>query len=199
MKPLNGKYRYTGMVGLWAVLLVLTFPPHSGWCAKKQPPKASPPPLDENLAKSKSPLHITSDRMEANQADKTIIFEGHVVVQQDDMTITGKRMKVFAAADKKEGKKEDKVNAQPSMMNQVDRIEIEGDVRISQKDKVATADKSVYYQKERKVVLIGNPVVSQGKDSVRGQVITLYLAEGRSVVEGGTTPVQAVLHPARKE
>ena len=84
------------------------------------------------------------------------------------------------------------------MMEQIDRIEIEGDVRISQREKVATADKSVYYHGEQKIVLMGNPMVSQGEDRVQGRLITLYLADGRSVVEGGeSSPVQAVLHPRK--
>ena len=70
--------------------------------------------------------------MEANQNDRTILFEGHVVVQQDDLTITGKRLKVYAA----EGQKGH--HRQSAMVNKIDRIEVEGDVTISQRDKVAT-------------------------------------------------------------
>ncbi|NLI31788.1 MAG: hypothetical protein GX422_03240 [Deltaproteobacteria bacterium] len=86
------------------------------------------------------------------------------------------------------------------MMEKIDRIEVEGNVRISQRDKLATSEKAVYYHQEQKIVLMGRPVVSQGKDKVQGRLITLYIAQGKSVVEGGEeTPVQAVLHPSRKE
>jgi lipopolysaccharide export system protein LptA len=194
MKPFYGRCRCTGLASVLSLLLFLfmILMPSQSWSAEKQKAKT---PREPGVIKSDSPLHIASDRMEVSQTEKFIFFEGHVVVQQDDMTITGNRMKVFAAADKKDEKKDPQV----SMMDRVDRIEVEGDVKISQKDKVATADKSVYYHQERKIILIGNPVVSQGQDSVRGRVITLYLAEGRSVVEGGDAPVHAILHPARKE
>jgi len=192
MKPFDGRYRCTELMSVLSILLFLIVMPSQAWSAEKQNPKA---PRDTNVIKSDSPLHIASDRMEVSQTGKVILFEGHVVVQQDDMTITGNRMKVFAAA----GNKDEKKEPQTSMMDRVDRIEVEGDVKISQREKVATAEKSVYYHQEQKIVLIGNPVVSQGQDSVRGRVITLYLAEGRSVVEGGDVPVHAVLHPARKE
>lgn len=194
MKPFDKSYRCTGL--LLSIMLVLILAPSPTWSAEKHKPKV---PQDRNILKSESPLHIASDRMEVSQTDKVILFEGHVVVQQDDLTIAGNRMKVFAAPGKKDAKKEAGKETSPSMMDQVDRIEVEGEVKISQREKVATAEKSVYYHEQRKIVLIGNPVVSQGQDSVRGQVITLYLAEGRSVVEGGSVPVQAVLHPARKE
>jgi len=146
-------------------------------------------PLNLN---GESPLNIAGDRLEANQRDREIVFEGHVVVQQADLTITGRTLRVYAVAG-------DKPNRE-SMMDKIDRIEIEGDVRISQRERLATAEKAVYYHQESKIVLMGNPSVSQGQDRLLGSLITLYINEGRSVVEGGeATPVQAVLHPARKD
>ena len=50
--------------------------------------------LSEKINNSQSPIHITADRMEANQDQKTIVFESHVVVVQDDVTITSDRLKV---------------------------------------------------------------------------------------------------------
>jgi lipopolysaccharide export system protein LptA len=151
--------------------------------------------LKQNVLQSDSPLHIASDRMEAKQKEKTILFEGHVQVRQDDLTITGNQMRVYAAEAKKGAKPGD-----PAMMDQIDRIEVEGNVKITQKEKMATAEKAVYYHQTRKIVLMGNPSVAQGQDKVAGRLITLYLNEERSVVEGSEgTPVQAVLHPARKE
>jgi lipopolysaccharide export system protein LptA len=152
--------------------------------------EASPPGQGMALIKKDSPMNIASDRMEVNQKDKTIIFDGHVVVVQDDLTITGKRMKVFQEAVK------NSAASTSEMVNQIDHIEVEGDVKISQQGKVATSDKAIYYHREQKVVLLGSPQVTQGQDSVRGRLITLFLAEERSIVEGGeTTPVQAIIHP----
>jgi lipopolysaccharide export system protein LptA len=154
--------------------------------------------------KSEAPLNIAGDRMEVNQRDRTIIFEGHVTVQQEDLTITGKRMKVFAAPVAK-GKPPQQGQGQgtseeTSMMGKIDRIEMDGGVRIVQREKVATAEKSIYYHGENKIVLLGNPVVSQGADQIQGRMITLYLADGRSVVEGGeSAPVQAILHPKKSK
>ena len=49
-------------------------------------------------------------------------------------------------------------------------------------------------------MLHGRPVVTKGQDRVEGDLITIYLKEGRSVVEGGGgAPVQAVLFPGKKE
>jgi lipopolysaccharide export system protein LptA len=139
-----------------------------------------------------SPIRISSDRMEAMQQEKTLLFEGHVVVQQDDLTLSGNRLKLFGLS----GDKSD----QASIIDKIDHIELEGDVKMTQLDKMATAQKAIYFHQEQKIVLYGNPVVSRGQDKIEGRLITIYLEQGKSVVEGGEeTPVQAVLFPSRKE
>jgi lipopolysaccharide export system protein LptA len=175
-------------------LLMLAVSPAIAQAQGKSPENRAAGAAPGQVLQSDSPLKIASERMEANQNDKTILFEGHVVVQQDDLTITGKRLKVFTAEVGKEAA------AGPAMVDKIDRIEVEGDVTISQKDKVATSERAVYYHQEQKIVLSGQPVVVQGQDRIQGRLITLLLAQGKSIVEGGAeTPVQAVLHPAKKD
>lgn len=178
------------MISLLSAALMV---PGPVWTQDKKPPKPEAA-AGGNLFQSDSPLTIVSDRMEVDQNARTILFEGHVMVTQDDLTITGKRMKVFGAAEQKE------LSAEAPMIEKIDRIEVEGEVKISQRDRVATSERAVYYHQEKKIVLSGQPVVAQGQDRVQGRLITLYTEQGKSVVEGGKeTPVQAVLHPSRKE
>jgi lipopolysaccharide export system protein LptA len=175
-------------------LLLLMLSPVMALGQGKSPENRAGKTAPGKILQSDAPLRIASDRMEANQNDKTILFEGHVVVQQDDLTITGKRLTVYTAEDRKNA-------AAPStMVDKIDRIEVEGDVTISQKDKVATSERAVYYHEEQKIVLSGQPSVVQGEDRIQGRLITLLLAQGKSIVEGGAeTPVQALLHPGKKE
>lgn len=187
-KSLNGKTKKVLGIGFSLLFLCSFWFGSVGRCAEGSGNALQ----DRELLRNDAPIHIASDRMEANQKDRSISFEGHVVVQQDDLTITGKKLTVYAAQES-----QDSVSA---MMNQIDRIEVTGDVKISKQDKVAVADKAVYYHKNQKIVLSGNPRVTQGQDTVRGQFITLYLKEERSIVEGGKeTPVQAILHPASRK
>ena len=61
---------------------------------------------------------------------------------------------------------------------------------------MATAEKAVYYQKDEKMVLTGNPVVKQGNDSIEGDRITIFLKENRNVVESsGDRKVRATIFP----
>ncbi len=148
--------------------------------------------LGDQVVKSDSPIHITADRMEAKQEDRTITFEGHVQVQQDDLTLTGNKLKVTALAGEMPGDKT------PS--DKIDYIEVEGNVKVTQKDRMATAEKAIYYQKEQKIVLHGHPVVTKGQDRIEGNLITILLKQGKSIVEsGGGSQVQAILFPGKKE
>lgn len=169
-----------------ALLMLLVFPAPPAFCADK--PKA--PAGAEKMLKSGSPLHVSGDRMEVRQQERTLVFEGHVIVQQDDVTLTGNRLKITAAAGGK---------SEPSaIVEKIDHIEVEGDVKISQQDRLATADRAVFYHQEQKIVMTGNPTVSRGKDKIHGKLITIYLSQGRSVIEGGEdAPVEAVLYPKK--
>lgn len=178
-----------------ALALGLAFHGGEAGCAEK-PGKST----TEKMVKSDSPVHIASDRMEVMQKERMILFEGHVTIQQDDLSVTAQRMRIYGVAGGKEKGKEKDKDSQSAMMEKIDRIEAEGNVRISQRDKLATSEKAVWYHQERKIVLMGSPSVAQGKDKVQGRLITMYIDQGKSVVEGGEeTPVQAVLHPSRKE
>ncbi len=171
--------------------------------------RKQPPDINAKLVNSKSPIHITADRMETNQEARTIIFESHVVAQQDDVKITSNRLKVtLLPAGKKPAPAPAPASASASASTsdegapteKIDYVEFEGDVKVTQQDRLATANKAIFYQKEQKIVLHGQPVVTQGQDRVEGNLITIYVKEGRSVVEGaGGAPVQAVLFPGKKE
>lgn len=141
---------------------------------------------------AEKPINIASDRMVADQKSRTVVFEGHVTVQQGAMTITGQKLTVYGAERAKgAGSATGEVTG-----DQIERIEVEGNVVIAEGDRVATSQKAVLYNKEQKIVLMGDPVLVQGKDRVQGDLITLYLEDHRSVVEGRAgNPVQAVFHP----
>lgn len=192
MKKLSGKYRCRGLMGFVLLSCFLVGATQLCLAADKAQKPDSNATQQQGLLQNDAPIHIASDRMEVDQNDKVVTFEGHVVVQQKDLTITGKLMRVYTS--------KGDTSTESSKTDRIDRIEVEGDVKISQQDKIATADKAVYYHDKQKIVLMGNPQFSQGQDTIKGRLITLYLPEQRTVVEGGeNTPVHAVLYPERKE
>ena len=144
------------------------------------------------LLNSGEPIRIASERMELDQKTRTIAFVGQVVVRQGKLTITGKRLTIFA--------EQGSGMARDQMIEQIDRIEMQGDVKVTQEDKVATAGKAVFYNKEQKIILSDQPRLAQGKDHVEGALITLFLDQEKSIIEGSSSqPVQALLHPKQKQ
>jgi lipopolysaccharide export system protein LptA len=139
---------------------------------------AAPPALTG--AGSKEPVEIAADRMEADDAAKTLVFIGHAVAKQGEVTINGDRLTIHYAA----------------QGGEVDRIVAEGNVRIVQGERVATGGRAEYFRAEERMVMTGSPKVSEGANSVQGHEIVLFLKENRSVVKSGQDGrVNAVFQP----
>ena len=117
--------------------------------------------------------------MEARKKENLVIFKGDVKAEQKDYTLYAKELYVYYA-DGKEIK---------------EMIAI-GNVRIVQLNKVATGEKAVYTRENRTVILTGRPQVKEDCDVVKGDKITIFLDEDKSLVEGGANNrVKAVVHP----
>ncbi|MBN1104262.1 MAG: hypothetical protein JXL84_12670 [Deltaproteobacteria bacterium] len=133
---------------------------------------------------------IRSNSLEIDNRKKVVSFLGEVEAKRSDMVIKCRKMLVHYRDKGGEG-------APDKSGFRIERIVASGDVKIDRADGgSATADEVVYYEEEEKLVLSGKPVVKQGEDFVEGSVITLYLKEDRSVVEGsGDRKARAVLAP----
>ena len=145
---------------------------------------------------------ITSQRMTVRNQENKAIFEGAVILTKGALVVHSDIMVVFfKAVDPPSGKPADTASASgntasspgmrsdelPVMSNRaVSTIEATGKVKIFKDDGQATCRKAVYDGATEKIVLTGEPVAWQKGPRVTGQKITMYLAEDRSVVEGGS-------------
>lgn len=131
------------------------------------------------------PVIVDSDSLETMQKQGLSIFKGNVVAKQDNSVQYADRMEVYT----------------DSKTDRIERVVSTGNVRIITRDcHMGTASRTEYYDAEQRVVLIGNARVWKGPDTVTGERITIYLAEDRSVVEGGKQErVKAVFHPSGPE
>lgn len=134
---------------------------------------------------------ITSDRMIVRNKDSQAEFEGQVVLTRGPLVVRSDNMVVFfETARSPEG--DGSTGAEPAGQEaersgfSVKRIEATGRVQIEREEGRATCQKAVYYQEEQKIVLTGQPVAWQKGNRVMGQKITLFLAEDRTIVEGGS-------------
>ena len=142
-----------------------------------------------NQPETSEPIQITSDRVEAFQQQRQVIFVGHVVATQKDTTIWGDKMTVYYL-EKDPAKKKGSDLGGP-----VDHIVMEGNVRIVQGDRVATSEVATYYRGDNKVILTGNPRAMRNQDVIQGERIIYFLDNEKSIVESGPSGrVQATLH-----
>jgi lipopolysaccharide export system protein LptA len=126
------------------------------------------------------PIEITADRLNADSATDSVTFEGNVVAIQADVTLHADRLRAeYSRA-----------------ARTVDQITAEGNVRVVQAGKEARAARAVFYNQEQRIVLTGGAELEQGENTLKGDTVTIYLRENRSVITGGKGGrVRAVLHP----
>jgi lipopolysaccharide export system protein LptA len=156
------------------------------------------------------PLKITSASLEVRDKEKIATFSGDVHLVQGDTTLRSKTLVVFyddeadtkSDASKSDAQKPAKppaaAGAEP-MSQQIRRVEVKGGVLVTQKDQTATGESGVFDMQANTVTLLGNVVISQGQNVVRGDRLTVDLNSGVSRVECGKTQgqcrVQALIQP----
>ena len=168
---------------LAALLVVLAPAASGGQSAPKTPtPKTSAAPADQPAANSAAPktkigkddnslpLTVDADKMERFGKASLVIFSGNVVARRDNSVQYADRVEVYM------DEKGDRVLRTVST----------GSVRIITKDcRTGTAQRAEYFDLDQRVVLIGNARVWQDDNVVSGDTITIYVAQDRTIVEGG--------------
>jgi lipopolysaccharide export system protein LptA len=150
--------------------------------------------VEGNEKAAQQPIVIKSNTVEINNGLKVVTFSGDVNAKNNDFAIDCDKMLIYylnVPADQKTGGKK----------NNIDKIVATGQVTINRaKGGVATGDKATYYKEDEKLVLTGNPEVKQGNDLVKGEQITIFLKEDRSVVEGSqNNKVSVTIFPKQEE
>jgi lipopolysaccharide export system protein LptA len=159
------------------------------------------------------PLKITSASLEVRDKEKIATFAGDVHLVQGDTTLRSKTLVVFyddeadakSDASKSDAQKPAKppaaagAGAEP-MSQQIRRVEAKGGVLVTQKEQTATGESGIFDMQANTVTLLGNVVISQGQNVVRGDRLTVDLTSGVSRVECGKTQgqcrVQALIQPS---
>jgi lipopolysaccharide export system protein LptA len=136
------------------------------------------------------PVQIQAASLEVRDKEKVATFSGNVRVVQGDTTMRCKSLVVFyeQQADKgnKAGTRTMKAATPgPGGSSQISRLEARGGVVVTQKDQIANGDTGVFDMKLNTVTLMGNVVVSQGRNVMRGSKLVVDLTSGVSRVEGG--------------
>lgn len=132
---------------------------------------------------SNAPVDVTADSMVYSADKNTVVFQGRVEAVRGEFRMWSDTLTLYLkSAESAETEK----NAAPAMEgSDLDRIVAERNVRFQNGTQTGSAQKATYFSAKSLLVLEGNPILHDGDNSIRGNVIRYFVNENRSVVEGG--------------
>jgi lipopolysaccharide export system protein LptA len=136
----------------------------------------------------KGNTEITGDEFEMVSREKEtyFLFTGNVEIRATNMVATCNRLEVYTSktdppkTDDKQKPKEEKAS-----IGKIEKIVAIGNVRLVQKERVATAGKAEILPQTGKVVLMDSPKVTSKDGVLVGYRITLLQGEQKALIEKG--------------
>jgi outer membrane protein assembly factor BamD len=115
------------------------------------------------------PIDIMSDSVETYTKENLILFKGNVTARQKDMVIYADSLEAVIIEDGKG----------------IEKVVAGGNVKIQQGLRVANCQKAIFYNLDKRVVLTGEPKLSEGDNTVSGDEIIFDMDQNRVEVKGG--------------
>ena len=109
---------------------------------------------------------ITSKRLVMDYAKGTAVFDENVVVLDADMKLLADRLTVRFGED-----------------DEIEHIDAEGNVYIEQEDTIARSNKATYDVTTGLITLTEKPLITKGRDVIKGSVIRFWRDQDRMLVE----------------
>ncbi len=142
------------------------------------------------FGKSDEPISIESDTLEVNEKKKIAIFTGDVIAVQGKMTLKSVKMVVYYREGEGGG-------------NEVTKIDANGKVIIISDGQKTTGNVAHFDMLTDLVTVIGNVVVTQGGNVIKGNKLVINQATGLtrffSDAKSKTSRVRGVFLPPKKK
>lgn len=162
------------------------------------------------------PIQIEAASLEMRDKKKEATFAGNVKVVQGDTTMTSKTLVVFyesGGGDKPAAPQPAAKGAKSAPMqsatpgpggsSSIKRLEARGNVVVTQKDQVVTGETAVFDTKTNLITMLGasggQVVMTQCKNVMRGDRLTVDMTTGVSRVESDSGRVQVLLPQGGKD
>jgi lipopolysaccharide export system protein LptA len=131
--------------------------------------------------KRDQPINFEADRAEVFDQEKKAVLTGRVKVIQGESTLTTNRLVIWYE-DKAERAKQ---GASDNSNNRsVKRFDMEGQVKVTSKDQIATSDKGVYDARKNEAVLTSNVILTQCNNIMRGERLHVDLKTNQAKLTG---------------
>ncbi|NQY75383.1 MAG: hypothetical protein HRT90_11610 [Candidatus Margulisbacteria bacterium] len=124
-----------------------------------------------NVVVSDMDIVITGKKATYTQNNSVITLRGNVILSKDKLHLTCEEARAFEIEE---------------------RVEAIGKVQFNYGDIQGKSNKAVYFEKEKLIELSGSPVVTRGSDTLRGELIAVYLDGGKIVTSGKTKVIFSV-------
>jgi lipopolysaccharide export system protein LptA len=155
-------------------------------CAPAWPQAQGVPNAVQGFSQNRGqPIHIESNTLEVRDKDQMATFLGDVHVTQGDTNMRCKTLVVFYDKDNKDPNGMKTAQSSPGGQKQIRRLEAKGGVVVTQKDQTATGDHANFDMRSNTVTLLGNVLVTQGQNVVRGERLVVDITSGVSRMESG--------------
>lgn len=118
-----------------------------------------------------APIETSADRIEVQDRSDRAIWSGNVIVKQAELTLETQRLTVAYS----------NVGGL-----QADRLDASGGVVVRSPSETARGDFGIYDLDKRLITLIGSVQLVRGDSRISGGRLTIDLASGRAVVDGGS-------------
>lgn len=133
-----------------------------------------------DLSHSGAPVQVSADRLEFAYEDRVLTYQGNVRVRQADIELRADNLSI---------------TLQGSDDLSLRSVVAEGNVVLIQGRRRASGARAVFDEVKQTVILSGGALLEEGQNQVSGDSIMIDLGLERSVVQGGTGRVQAILYP----
>jgi lipopolysaccharide export system protein LptA len=152
------------------------------------------------LLNKSEPVRITSDKLVYNQAGNAVVFEGNVHATHGAMSLWSTKVTAYFT-DKAKAKAKDKSQTGgDDMAEKIERIVADGNVRMVANKNEGQCATLTYFVAEGMMRMDGNPILKEGQNTVRGDVIKFYVRENRSeVLSGKERRVEAIFYSPSSE
>lgn len=128
------------------------------------------------------PIEVAADTLEVRNTDQVAIFRGAVDVRQGLVRMRARELQVRY----KEGGGESGGSGDPSQ-GAIEHLRAEGEVIISNGDETAKSNVADYDVAGGQILLIGDVMLVQGANVIKGQQLRIDLASGTAHMEGASS------------
>jgi lipopolysaccharide export system protein LptA len=143
------------------------------------------------------PIQIVSDRLDAYNEKRMVVFSGNTVATQGARTIRSDRLTLYYREEKKPA---GRPTGEAEGTGNLERVEAVGHVTVTEGERIVTGDEAVFDQDAQKITMTGGAVMREGANIVRGDRIVVFLNENRGVVESTENKrVTATIYPGDQQ